>query len=73
MKQITVADVVGLPVEERIELIEDVWDSIAEVPDAVEIPLWHKKELERRLRAYHRNPNAGSPWPEVKRRILDEA
>jgi putative addiction module component (TIGR02574 family) len=72
MKHITVGDVVGLPVEERIELIEDIWDSVAEVPDAVEIPDWHKKELDKRLEAYHRNPSAGSPWLEVKRRILGE-
>lgn len=31
---------------------------------------WHKEELEERLADYHANPDAGSPWQEVKLRIL---
>jgi len=51
-------------------LVEDIWDSIAEIPEAVKIPVWHKRELEKRLEAYHANPDEGSPWSEVKKRIL---
>lgn len=59
-----------MPVQQRIQLVEDIWDSIAEMPEAVEIPKWHKQELEKRLEAYHANPDEGSPWQEVKKRIL---
>jgi len=34
---------------------------IAEIPEAVEIPAWHKQELEKRLAAYHADPAEGSP------------
>ncbi|WP_425433707.1 addiction module protein [Nitrosomonas marina] len=47
-----------------------MWDSIAEIPEAVEIPTWHKQELEKRLAAYHANPAEGSPWQDVKKQIL---
>lgn len=35
-------------------------------------PLTHEQraELARRLREYEKSPDAGSPWPEVKERIL---
>ena len=32
MKSITANDLLGLPVAERLRLVEDLWDSIAEVP-----------------------------------------
>jgi putative addiction module component (TIGR02574 family) len=69
-KQISAADVAGLSVAERIQFVEDVWDSIAEMPDQVELPEALRQELDRRLAAYHRNPDEGSPWLSVKQRIL---
>lgn len=70
MKTITATDIAGMPIQQRIQLVEDIWDSIAEMPEVVQIPEWHKKELEKRLEAYHANPDEGSPWQEVKKRIL---
>ena len=70
MKPVRLSDVLELPVEERLELVGDIWDSIAQVPDAVELNPAQRAELDRRLEAYRRDPKAGSPWAEVKARIL---
>lgn len=70
MKSITASEIAEMPIQQRIQLVEDIWDSIAEMPESVEIPQWHKKELEKRLDAYHANPSEGSPWKDVKKRIL---
>ena len=70
MKSISPSDIAKIPIQQRIQLVEDIWDSIAEMPETVEIPEWHKRELEKRLVAYHANPDEGSPWREVKKRIL---
>lgn len=70
MKPIRLSDVLELPVEERLELVGNIWDSIAQVPDAVALTEAQRAELDRRLEAYRRNPKAGSPWAEVKARIL---
>ena len=70
MKEISASDIAEMPVQQRIQLVEDIWDSIAEMPEAVVIPAWHKYELEKRLEAYHANPNEGAPWSEVKKRLL---
>jgi putative addiction module component (TIGR02574 family) len=59
-----------LPVAERIMLVQDLWDSIAEHPDELELSEEHKQLLDSRLEAYHQNPQAGSPWEQVKARIL---
>ena len=69
MKKITVTDVLKMPISERILFVEDVWDTIAAVPEAVPLTDAHRKELERRIEAYHRDPDAGSPWEEVKKRV----
>jgi putative addiction module component (TIGR02574 family) len=66
---ISVSDAVGLSVAERIGLVEDLWDTIAEVPQSVELTEEHKRVIDERLDAYHKNPGAGSPWEEVKQRI----
>jgi putative addiction module component (TIGR02574 family) len=68
MKNISLADILELSVSERILLVEDIWDSIAESPESISLTGSQREELERRLEAYHRDPEAGSPWEEVKAR-----
>jgi len=69
MSKINVADLLKLPVAERILLVEDLWDSIAAVPEALPLTEAQREELDRRLEAYHRNPQDGSPWEEIKERV----
>ena len=65
----TVADILELSVAERIQAVEDIWDSIAAIPEALPLTEEQKAELDRRIDAYHRDPAAGSPWAEVRERI----
>jgi putative addiction module component (TIGR02574 family) len=69
-KRISVSDVAEFSIAERIQFVEDVWDSITVVPDQVELTADVKKELDKRLASYHRNPDSGSPWEEVRQRII---
>lgn len=55
-----------MSVPERIQLVEDIWDSIAEVPESVVLSDEQKAELDRRLEAYHRSPDEGSLWAVVR-------
>ena len=72
MNTLTKADVLSLSVPERIQLVEDIWDSIAELPEEVRLTAEQKAELDRRLDAYHRNPDEGSPWGMVRKRIRNQ-
>lgn len=69
MKQVKLADILELPVSERILLVEDIWDSIAVMPDSVVLTNDQRQEIDRRLEEYHNSPEKGSPWEEVKARI----
>ncbi len=48
-----------LPVEERIKLVEDLWDSIAADQQALRLTAEQKAELDRRLDAYEIDKNQG--------------
>jgi len=69
MSELAGKDILNLSVAERIELIGDLWDSMAETPEAIALTEAQKTELDRRLDAYHQNPTAGAPWPVVRERI----
>ena len=73
MSTLTKSDFLSLSVPERIILVEDIWDSVSEVPDAVILTEEQKAELECRLEAYHKNPEEGSPWSDVRARIRSRA
>ncbi|MBM4310247.1 MAG: addiction module protein [Deltaproteobacteria bacterium] len=69
MSTLVKADVLSLSIPERIQLVEDIWDTIAECPDEIRLSDEQKAELDRRLDAYHRNPGEGAPWAVVRERI----
>lgn len=45
------------------------WDSIADSPEEVQLSDEQKVELDRRLEALEKNPDAGSSWDEVRARL----
>jgi len=67
--KIQLSDILALSVSERIRLTQEIWDSIAAVPDSVALSQSDREELDRRLAAYHQDPRVGSPWPEVRKRL----
>jgi putative addiction module component (TIGR02574 family) len=72
MKKITATDCLILSIPERIQLVEDIWDTIAEKTELVELTEEEKKIIDERLEAYHRNPELGSPWDDVYKRIVNK-
>jgi putative addiction module component (TIGR02574 family) len=69
MSRLAKEDILNLSISERIQLVEDIWDSIVELPEAITLTDDQKRELDNRLDAYHRDPHKGSPWEEVRQRI----
>jgi putative addiction module component (TIGR02574 family) len=60
-----------LPPSERLQLVEAIWDSLVEVPDAVPIDDDLREELDRRLAAYYADPSTARPWAEIRGELLD--
>ncbi|MFL5382915.1 MAG: addiction module protein [Longimicrobiaceae bacterium] len=69
MSAITVSDLLHLSVPERLQLVEDLWDSIAAeaTADPSRLPLDAslRQELRRRSEAYRRNPHEAIPLDEA--------
>ncbi len=59
-----------LSVSERVQIVEDLWDSIARSNAALPVSQWQKDELARRKAIYMRNPDSGETWDQVKQSIL---
>ena len=71
MNNISIADILVIPVQERIRLVELIWDSVVAVPEAVEISLALKAELDARLAEFEANPDSGYSWDQVKLRLKE--
>ncbi|MBW2185194.1 MAG: addiction module protein [Deltaproteobacteria bacterium] len=73
MANLANADILELSVSERIQLVEDIWDSIAEVPNSIQLSDQQKDELDQRLDSYHKNPSQGSPWSVVRKKLMENS
>lgn len=58
-----------LTVNERLALIDQIWDSLPEQVAPDEVPAWHLAELAKRRAAAIAEPGLGKPWREVLDRI----
>jgi putative addiction module component (TIGR02574 family) len=59
-----------LSVAERLQLVEDLWDSIARSQAELPVTQWQKEELARRKKAFLRRPDSGVTWEQAKQSIL---
>jgi len=66
-------DISRLSPEERLELLEQLWDSLSSTPEAVPLTDAQRQELDRRLDEIDRDGPTGIPWDEVMRRIRSRA
>lgn len=69
-------DITSLSAAERIQLAEDLWDSVAAETGGLPLTAAQQQELDRRLVDLQRDPGAGDTWEIVRARIerrLDKA
>ena len=65
-----VAEIFELSVAERIQIVEDIWDSISNAPEELVLSEAEKLELDKRLESYNQNPNEGIEWETWKKNLL---
>ncbi len=70
MSSVSMSDLLKLPVAERIRLVEALWDSIAAVPESVELTPEQRRELDMRWEAYERDASPGEAWSDVRARVF---
>lgn len=62
-------DIDQLGVDERLDLIETIWESLSSNPNQIPVPDSHKAELDKRLDRIDAGDDAGIPWDEVLNRV----
>jgi putative addiction module component (TIGR02574 family) len=65
------AEILKLAPQERIQLVELIWDSLATVPYPLEISHELKAQLESELARFDANPADGFSWDQVKAAARD--
>ena len=66
MSSVDIQEILKLSVAERMELVEAIWDSIVDAPESLPMTAAQKRELDRRLAEYQKNPDAGRTWEEIR-------
>jgi putative addiction module component (TIGR02574 family) len=64
------AEIAELSIDDRLCLVEAIWDSIAAEAGEAVPSVDEQQELERRLAAHRTNPEQVVPWEEVKAQAL---
>jgi putative addiction module component (TIGR02574 family) len=64
--------ILQLPTAQRVEIAQEIWESVFQHPDGIMLTNAQKEELERRWQAFEQNPDEGEPWEDVKRSLLSE-
>ena len=67
------AELSNLSVSDRLDLMDEIWVSLASRPDRIPMPEWHAAEIKRRLNAFASDGNRGRTaeefFAEMKRRL----
>ena len=71
MSDTDIAEILKLPAEERLRLVELIWESLNATPSAVPIGDAHRAAIDEELLAHHQNPDdvltAEQVFAEVRR------
>lgn len=63
-------DISGLTREERLALLEELWESLSADRESLPLSAAHKAELDRRVAELDRNGPSGIPWEQAREQIL---
>ena len=64
-----VSEILQLSVAERVQIVEDIWDSIGKTPEELTLSEAEKIELDKRLENYKQNPSEGIEWETLKKNL----
>lgn len=67
---VLIEEILELSVPERLRIIGEVWDSLAESANSAPLSQAERDELDRRLADYYENPAEGIEWSELKEKLL---
>lgn len=66
MSPLALKEILKLSVSERVQLAEDIWDSIVASPETLPVTDAQKRELDLRRDAHAKDPASIKSWEEVR-------
>jgi putative addiction module component (TIGR02574 family) len=70
MEKTLIKELSQLNKNEKLLVVEALWDSIAAETNKVELPNHHKSILENRLKTFEKDKRNGDSWEEVRQKYL---
>ena len=69
MSPLALKEILKLSVSERIQLAEDIWDSIVAAPESLPITDAQKRELDMRRDAHSKDLASTRSWEDVRAKL----
>lgn len=66
----SIAEIHQLPLSEKLQIMEAIWEDLRSQADALPVPEWHKELLDARLKAVEDGSEKVLDWDEVKQSLL---
>jgi putative addiction module component (TIGR02574 family) len=66
-----IMDFSQLTVAERIQLAEDLWDSLTDAPEVLAVTDAQREELDRRIEAHRANPEVALSWESLRQELFE--
>jgi putative addiction module component (TIGR02574 family) len=72
MATLTKSDIAALSVDERLTLVDEIYDSFRTDPDAMTPPNWHRQMLDEILDEEERNPQPTVGWQDLRAELVQK-
>ena len=72
MSRVPIDHILELPTADRVAIVQEIWESMVEHPEDVEISAAQREELDRRWLDMQQNPDDEQPWDEVMESLRSE-
>jgi len=66
----SIAEIHQLPLSEKLQIMEAIWEDLRSRADALPVPEWHKELLDARLKAVEDGSEKVLDWDDVKQSLL---
>jgi len=72
MSRTPIEEILELPADTRVQIAQQIWESVAEHPETVALTTAQREELEKRWKALQESPDAGEEWESLRTKLQAE-
>jgi len=71
VSKVPIKQLLELSVADRMQLIDDLWESVAADSEVIPLNEAQKQEARRRLEEHRANPGSAIPWEQLRRELYE--